>query len=89
MPMLRAGLAVAAMFIGAIAAFLGVVVAISALRSGSIQMSYGSGPDAVLDTVSRAADAVRYWKIFFALCVVPTVLGTLAARWGWRAINPK
>ena len=87
--MLRAGLAVAAMFIGGIAAFLGVVVAVSALRSGSIQMSYGTGPDMVLDTVERAVDGMRYWKIFLALCVVPAVLGTLAARWGWRTINPK
>ncbi len=89
MAMLRAGLAVAAMFIGGIAAFLGVVVALSALRSGSIQYSYGTGTEAVLETVTRAADAARYWQLFVTLCVVPAVLGTLAARWGWRAINPK
>jgi mannose/fructose/N-acetylgalactosamine-specific phosphotransferase system component IID len=89
MAMFRAGLAVAAMFIGGIAAFLGVVVTLSALKSGSVQFSYGVGENMVTDIVSRAADEARYWKLVITLGLIPTVLGVLAARWGWRAINPR
>ncbi|MEQ1653206.1 MAG: hypothetical protein ABL897_12015 [Hyphomicrobium sp.] len=87
MTMFRAVLAVAMMFIGAIAAFLGVVLLLSALQSGSIQLSYGSGADAVTETASRATDAARYWRLVGALGIAPAVLGTFAARWGWRTIN--
>lgn len=87
--MLRVGLAVSAMFIGAIAAFLGAVMLLSALRSGSIQFSYGTGADVVNDTVTLAGDAARFWKYVVGLGVLPVIGGVLAARWGWRAINPK
>lgn len=83
MPMLRAGMAVAALLIGAIAAFLGVVVTASALRNGAISLTYG----AVSETVTLAADATRYWQFVVLLGIVPAVVGALAARWGWRAIN--
>ena len=87
MGMLHAGLAVAAMFIGAIGAFLGVVILISALQSGSIHLSYGTGAGAVTETVSRTGEAARYWQYLIALGAAPAVFGSLAARWGWRAIN--
>lgn len=87
MGMLRAGLAVAAMFIGGIAAFLAVVIAMSAIKSGSLHISYGTGADAVTETVTLAADAARFWKMFVTLSVAPGILGVLAARWGWRTIN--
>lgn len=87
MTMFRAVLAVAMMFIGAVSAFLGVVLLISALQSGSIQLSYGAGAEAVTETASRATDAARYWRLVGSLGVAPALLGTLAARWGWRAIN--
>jgi mannose/fructose/N-acetylgalactosamine-specific phosphotransferase system component IID len=89
MDMLRAGLAVSAMFIGAISAFLGAVMLLSALKSGSVQFSYGHGTSAVSDTVTLATDAARYWKFVVGLGVLPVIVGVLAARWGWRAINPK
>jgi mannose/fructose/N-acetylgalactosamine-specific phosphotransferase system component IID len=87
MAMLRAGLAVAAMFIGAIAALLGVIVVLSALNTGAVQFSYGHGADSVSETVSRATDAARYWRLVTALGFAPAVIGALAARWGWRTID--
>lgn len=87
MPMFRAGLAVAAMLIGAIAAFLGVILIASALQSGAISLSYGSGANAVSETVTRAGNASRYWQLVAALGIAPAIFGTLAARWGWRTIR--
>lgn len=88
MPMFRAGLAVAAMLIGAIAAFLGVILTASAIKNGAISLSYNSGDSIISETVTRAGDAVRYWQLVVALGVAPAILGALSARWGWRAINP-
>ena len=87
MSMLRAATAVAAMFIGAIAAFLGIVLMFSALKSGSIQLTYGTGEHTVSETAWRATDAMRYWRLFGLLGVAPVIAGTIAARWGWGAIN--
>jgi mannose/fructose/N-acetylgalactosamine-specific phosphotransferase system component IID len=87
MAMLRAGLAVAAMLIGAISVLLGVIVVLSALKTGAVQFSYGHGADAVSETVSRASDAARYWRLVTALGLAPAIVGALAARWGWRTID--
>lgn len=87
MPMFRAGLAVAAMLLGAIAAFTGVVMIASSLQSGSVSLSYNSGDSIISETVTRAGDAVRYWQLVAALGVAPVVLGGLAARWGWLTVN--
>ncbi len=87
MPILRAGLAVAAMLIGGIAAFLGIIMLLSSLNSGSISMSYGTGDAAVSEVVTRAADAARYWKMIIGLGVLPLALGVAASMWGWRQIR--
>lgn len=87
MPLFRAGLAVSAMLIGAIAAFLGVILTASALQTGAISLSYGNGDSAVSETITRAADAARYWQLLVALGLAPAILGALSAHWGWRAIN--
>ena len=87
MSMFRAGLAAAAVFIGAIAALLGLVLLISALGSGTIAISYGAGADAVAETVSRAGDTARYWRLVAALGAGPLALGAAAAMWGSRQLR--
>ncbi len=87
MSMFRAGLAAAAVFIGAIAALLGVVMLVSALGSGTIAISYGAGANAVAETVSRAGDPGRFWRLVAALGVAPLVLGAGAALWGNRQLR--
>ena len=87
MAMLRAGLAVAAILIGAVAVLLGALVTLSALRSGSIEMSHGLGTKAVAETVILATEAARFWQLVFALGIAPAVIGAAAAWWGWRTID--
>ena len=87
MSMLRAGLTVGLLLIGAISALFGTVIIVSALKTGSISISYGAGQNSVAETISRASDAGRYYQYFIGLGLVPIIAGILAARWGWRAIN--
>ncbi len=87
MSMFRAGLAAAAVFIGAIAALLGVVMMASALGSGTIALTYGAGANAVAETVSRAGDPSRFWQLVAALGFAPLVLGAAAVLWGSRQLR--
>ncbi|MGL4397602.1 MAG: hypothetical protein ACRCS9_13760 [Hyphomicrobium sp.] len=87
MTLFRAGIAVAGVLIGAIAAFLGFVVTLSSLRTGSLSLSYGSGATAVSETILQASDPSRFWQLVILMGVVPLVLGVIAARWGYRRLK--
>ncbi len=87
MPMLKIGSYIAAAFIGAVAAFLGVIVIIGAVKSGTIQMVYGTGSEMVTETVTRAADETRYWQLVGLLGALPLAMGGLLLRWGLRGMK--
>ena len=87
MPILKAGFAAAAVIIGAIGALFGLVLLVSALKSGTVQISYGTGADLKTDIFERATNAASYWRTVAALGIAPLVVGVLAARWGWRTIK--
>jgi hypothetical protein len=87
MTMFRAGLAAAAVFIGAIAALLGVVILVSALGSGTLSLSYGAGAAAVTETVSQSGNPDRFWRLVAALGAAPAALGAAAALWGLRQLR--
>lgn len=89
MTMFRAALAVAMIFIGGIAAFLGGVVLGSALSTGTIVLNYGTGSKAATEVVSRAADPARFNEFALMLGAAPLLLGGLAAWWGWRTLNSR
>jgi FlaG/FlaF family flagellin (archaellin) len=89
MTMLKAGLAVAMILIGAIAVILGATLLFSALKTGTIQLSYGTGAAAQFETITQAGDASRFWQFAIALGAAPLVLGAIAVRAGWRAINSR
>lgn len=88
MNMLKAGLAVAALLIGAMAVLTGGVVMLSALKEGRIDISYGTGAAAQNEMVMRnSADSMRFWTLFAALGGLPVLGGIFLMRWGWRTIN--
>lgn len=87
MTMFRAGMAVAMVFIGGIAAFLGAVVLFSALSTGTLTLNYGAGARATTEVLSRVADPSRFMQMAILLGAGPMVLGSLAAWWGWRTIK--
>lgn len=88
MNMLKVGLAVAALLIGAMAVLTGGVVMLSALKEGRIDISYGAGADAQSELVLReSTDNMRFWTLFATLGGLPVIGGLFLMRWGWRAIN--
>lgn len=86
MGLFRAGLAVAALFIGGISAFLGTVVTASALANGSIQFGFGDNAQA-FESVAYADGPFRFGMLLAGMGLLPLILGLIAAIWGWRSIN--
>lgn len=87
MTMFRAGLAVAMVVIGGIAALLGAILLVSAFSSGSIAVSYGAGAGAVAETITRAGDPDRFMNLVLMLGVAPFLFGAAAAWWGMRTLK--
>lgn len=87
MTMFQAGLAVAMVLIGGIAALLGSVVLLSSLSSGSIALTYGTAGATVAETVTRAGDPSRFLYLVSLLGGAPLLLGGFAAWWGMRTLK--
>jgi hypothetical protein len=71
-------------FLAAVAIFIGAVTMLTALQSGAIMLSYTSDGRVVAETITRAADAGRFWRLFAAMGALPAVLGAAAL---WYAIR--
>ncbi|MGQ0458027.1 MAG: hypothetical protein ACT4OU_13325 [Hyphomicrobium sp.] len=85
MAIFKAGVAVAAILIGAIAVFLGALVIISALAHGSIHIIYG--PIETGDVVLRATAPGEFYRLVAIFGLAPFAAGILAVWLGWRAIS--
>lgn len=70
----------AAAFLAAVAIFMGLVMMLTALQHGSVMLSYTSEGKAVSETITRAGDSDRFWRLFTTMGVLPAVLGA-AALW--------
>lgn len=82
--LLRIGFLAGLAFLGAVAVFLGAVVMLSSLQSGEIAWTYTVGGRNVSESVTRAADAGRFWRLFGQMGALPAALGAAAA---WYAIR--
>ena len=74
-------------FFAAVAMFIGVVVMITSLQNGAITWSYTSSGKGITETISRAADAARFWKLFATMGIVPLVLGAIAMWFSVRKLR--
>lgn len=82
--LLRIGFFAGLAFFGAVAVFLGSMVMLSSLQAGEIAWTYTVSGRDVSDSVKRAADAGRFWRLFGQMGVLPAVLGGAAL---WFAIR--
>ena len=87
MPLFRMALLGGVVFLGAVGVFLGVVVMLTSWQNGAITWSYTDAGRDVTQTVTRAADAARYWRLYGTMGVLPAVLGAAAVLFGLRALR--
>lgn len=74
-------------FLSAVGIFIGAVTMLTSLQNGSIMLTYTADGKAVAETISRAADAGRFWKIFAAMGMLPAVLGVVAMWYSVRKLR--
>ena len=74
-------------FIGAVALFMGGVVMLTSWQNGAIMMSYTVDGQAVSETINRATDSSRFWRIYTLLGIVPAALGAAALAYGVRHLR--
>lgn len=67
-------------FFAVVAMFIGMVVVITSLQNGAITWSYTSSGKGITETISRAADAARFWKLLSIMGIGPLALGA-AVMW--------
>lgn len=72
-----------ALFAG-VGIFIGGVTMLTSLQNSMISMTYTSNGKAMAETVTRAADSARFWRLFLTLGALPVVLGAVAM---WYAIR--
>ena len=84
MDMFRAALMVSVIVIGAIAALLGFVVLAIGLPAGSLTLSFVPG---TMETITRAGDPERFWKLILALGAAPLIIGAAMVKFGMRRIR--
>ena len=73
--------------LGGVAVFLGAIVIASSLHVGSLTLNYEVDGKPVVESISRAGDAARYWKLFSLMGVLPCILGIAAVWWGVRTLR--
>ena len=78
MPLMRVIFLAGVAFLGAVALFLGAVVMLTSWQSGAISLSYAEAGKGMTETVTRAADAARFWRLYGALGIAPVLLGAAA-----------
>lgn len=80
MGMFKLAFLAAIAFLSAVGIFLGAVMLITSLQNGSITLSYTSGGESITDTITRAGDAARFWRLMGTMGALPLVVGA-AAMW--------
>lgn len=73
--------------LGAVAVFLGAVFLLSVGSEGPISISYVRQGETVIETVRKAEDPARFWRLYTTLGIAPLLLGAMAAALGMRALR--
>lgn len=85
--LLRTGFFAGLAFFGAVGLFLGAVVLLSSFQSGEIAWSYTVNGRAVTESVARAADPGRFWRLLGQMGLLPAALGSAALWYGVRRLR--
>ena len=74
-------------FLAAVGMFIGAVTLITSLQHGAISLSYVVAGKPVEETVSRAADNARFWRLMLSLAGLPLALGATALWYSVRKLR--
>ena len=87
MGMLRISVLAVVVLLSATAIFIGIVLLLTSLKLGSITISYTVGAEAITETISRADDNARFWRLMTLLGLAPLVLGAASLWISLKAIR--
>ena len=87
MAIFKLGFFAVAAFISAVAIFVGCVLMLAFLKSGEISVSYLSGGLPFSETISRATDNDRFWRLFAAFGFAPVIVGAGVLMYSVRRIK--
>jgi hypothetical protein len=87
MPLLKMIFFAGLVLLGGIAVFIGGIVMLTSLQSGAIVLTSGPSGSEVTETITRAADESRFWRLYAVLGVTPLVVGGAVLWWGVRAFR--
>lgn len=73
--------------LAAIAVFIGLVTLITSLQNGAISVSYTMQGKLVDETVARAIDSARFWRLVGLWAGLPLVLGGGALWYSVRQLR--
>lgn len=74
-------------FFSAIAIFIGGVTILTSLQNGAISIGYTSGGKPVSETISKVADAGRFWQLMLTMGGLPVVIGAVAMWYSIRKLR--
>lgn len=83
MPILRFAVLIFLVVAGGAAVLMGAVILLSALTSGTVMMTYVANGQPIAETVLRAADPGRYWRLVGLIGALPVLLGAASLVFGW------
>jgi hypothetical protein len=87
MPLVRLIVPLGLVVLGAVAAYMGLVVLATSLGTGEISIGSGKAGETVVRTTRRAEDAGGYWLRVAGLGLAPAALGIACAIFGWRRLG--
>ncbi len=87
MGMLKVGFLAAMAFFAAVGIFIGCVMLLTSLQNGAISLSYTSGGKGIVETITRADDNARFWRLLLTLGFAPIGIGALALWYSVRKLR--
>lgn len=80
MGLLKVGFLAVVAFLSAVGIFIGCIMMLTSLQNGAIMLSYTSGGTGITETITRAGDNSRFWRLLLTLGLAPAAIGA-AALW--------
>lgn len=85
----KIGFFIALAFLAAVGVFIGAVMILTSLQHGAVSLSYTVDGRAVTETVTRAGDSARFWRLLTMMGFAPVVIGAGALWYSVRFLRAR